>query len=236
MTQFLSIPLIALLSLLSIPAWAQECSVLKTPHTAHYRGSFKGWRVNATQQLAATSSKGQWQFTSTASNPVGSITQQSLFKPDSQHHLLSQHYHYQRKVLLKTETLDTVYDWKARQASTTRDDTMRVVALQGGELDDLNYQLAIRCDLLAGQTEFRYPVVDRKEIDWLDFKVVGEEKLETALGVLDTVIVKRIRNNNNRITTLWFAKTLDYQMVKLLQEERKETEAYLLYIESLSKP
>jgi hypothetical protein len=148
--------------------------------------------------------------------------------------IISQEYSYQKKVLVNKSNLNTLFEWPKKRAVTTGNKT-GVVPLQDGEFDNLNYQLALRCDLIAGKTTFMYPVVDRDEVDHLEFKIMGEEVLETKLGKLNTVVLKRVRNNNNRITTLWFAKDRDYVMVKLLQEELKDTEAYLLYIDSLKK-
>jgi len=211
-----------------------QCAILQKPFTAAYYGSYKGWRVDATQKLATLPNR-RWQFTLDANNPVGKINQQSTFTLDKNQAIGSERYHHAQKILIKTTSLETLFDWKQKQANSTRGKSTRTVKLEGGELDELNYQLALRCDLLAGKTEFRYNVVDWKRVDALEFKVVGEQTLTTELGTLDTVIVKRVRNNEDRITTLWFAKSLDYQMVKLLQEEKKDTEAYLLYIQSLSK-
>jgi len=211
-----------------------RCSLLQKPFTATYHGSYKGWRVNATQQLSALP-KQQWQFTLMANNPIGHFTQESTFTLDKKNAIHSSQYRHTQKILIKNSLEETFFDWKNKKADSARGDKKRSVTLQGGELDELNYQLALRCDLIAGQTEFSYQVVDWKRIDKLDFKIVGEQSLTTALGTLDTVIVKRIRNDEDRITTLWFAKDLDYLMVKLLQEEKKDTEAYLLYIESINK-
>lgn len=215
----------------------EQCALFQKAFTASYYGSYKGWRVDATQQLSSLPDK-RWEFTVNANNPIGNIHQQSTFTLGGNKTFNSERYLHERKILFKTYLEETLFDWKNKQANSKRDERTRSVTIQGGELDDLNYQLALRCDLLAGNTEFHYSVVDWNEVDDLVFKVIGEEKLETDLGLLDTVVVKRIRNNNNRITTLWFAKDLNYQMVKLLQEEKKDTEAYLLYIKSLtfSKP
>ncbi len=223
-----------LLSLLAVQSSLADetCRLFNKPFTATYYGSYKGWRVDATQRLAALPD-GRWQFTLNANNPVGSINQQSIFTL-ANNALTSERYRHERKVLVKNNISEIHFNWKNQQATSQYKDNQYKIKLQGGELDDLNYQLVLRCDLLSGKTEFHYPVIDHQEIDMLDFKVVGEEKLDTELGSLNTVVVKRIRNNNNRITTLWFAKDMDYQMVKLLQEERKDTEAYLLYIKSLS--
>jgi len=211
----------------------EQCPLFQKPFTAIYYGSYKGWRVDATQKLASLPNR-HWQFTLNANNPVGSINQESTFTLEKNQAIRSESYRHARKILVKNTAQETLFDWKNKKAISTRGDSTRKVNLQGNELDELNYQLTLRCDLQAGKTEFHYSVVDWNEIDNLEFKVVGEEKLDTELGLVDTVVVKRIRNNNNRITTLWFAKDLDYQMVKLLQEEKKDTEAYLLYIKSIS--
>jgi len=209
------------------------CTALTTPFFATYFGSYKGWRIETTQQMEQRQ-KDQWRLSIHADNVLGSIMEKSFFKVSPSGKIISQEYSYQKKILINKNSLTTVFDWVKKHALTTGNKTGDIT-LKGGEFDNLNYQLELRCDLMAGKTEFAYPVVDRNDADNLEFKIVGEEVLETKIGKLNTVVVKRVRNNNNRITTLWFAKDLDYQMVKLLQEERKDTEAYLLYIESLKK-
>jgi len=209
------------------------CSTFTTPYEATYYGSYKGWRVDTTQKLEKRGN-GQWRLSINADSALGSIVEKSFFKISTSGKIISQEYSYQKKILVNKSNLETLFDWTKKHAITTGAKTGDV-ALQGGEFDNLNYQLALRCDLMAGKSSFFYPVVDRKEVDNLEFKIMGEEVLDTKLGKVNTVIVKRVRNNNNRITTLWFAKDIDYVMVKLLQEERKDTEAYLLYIGSFKK-
>jgi hypothetical protein len=216
------------------PTPSSSCPILTTPYQASYFGSYKGWRLDTSQKLQSLSNN-QWQFELQADNPIGTLTERSIFSLNQQHRMISQTYLHHRRVLLKNDQLDILFDWSQHHTLATRKDKQYQVPLQGGELDNLNYQLAIRCDLLAGLKHFSYRVADRKEIDTLEFKVTGEEKLPTELGVLDTVVVKRIRSNKNRSTTLWFAKDLDYLMVKLLQEERKDAEAYLLYIQTFDR-
>jgi hypothetical protein len=209
------------------------CSVLTTPYEAGYYGSYKGWRIDTTQKLEQRQ-KGQWRLSIHADNILGSIMEKSFFSVSPAGKIVSQEYSYQRKILINKSDMTTLFDWTKKHA-TTRGNKTGDVALKGGEFDNLNYQLALRCDLIAGKTEFFYPVVDHDEVDDLQFKIIGEEVLETKLGKLNTVVVKRVRNNNNRTTTLWFAKDMNYLIVKLLQEERKDAEAYLLYIDSLKK-
>lgn len=220
--------------LFSTPSFAEAtCSTFTTPYEAAYYGSYKGWRVDTVQKLEKRGN-GQWRLSIHADSALGSILEKSFFKISSSGKINSQEYSYQRKIFINKSNLETLFDWSKKRAVTTGAKTGEVT-LKGDEFDNLNYQLALRCDLMAGKSTFLYPVVDRDEIDNLEFKIMGEEVLETKIGKVNTVIVKRVRNNNNRITTLWFAKDIDYVMVKLLQEERKDTEAYLLYIDSFKK-
>jgi hypothetical protein len=219
---------------LSVNSQAQAtCSALTTAYEARYYGSYKGWRIDTTQKMEQRLPD-VWRLSIYADNVLGSILEKSSFKVSPAGKIVSQEYSYEKKILVNKSNLTTLFDWVKKRANTAGNKTGSVI-LKGGEFDNLNYQLALRCDLIAGKTEFIYPVVDRNEIDNLEFKIMGEEMLDTKLGKVNTVIVKRVRNNNNRITTLWFAKDKDYVMVKLLQEERKDTEAYLLYIDSLVK-
>lgn len=208
-------------------AESKACSLLTTPYSATYVGSYKGWKIETLQELRKLNAN-QWQLGISADNLLGKIKETSTFQIRNQV-IESQHYSYWRNVMLKNVTVDTAFDWKTHQATTTGNKTGKVT-LKGGEFDGVGYQLQLRCDLMNGVSPMIYPVVERNDIDKLEFQVVGEEELETSLGKLNTVVVKRVRNNSNRITTLWFAKDLDYLMVKLLQEERKDTQAYLLYI------
>jgi len=210
------------------------CPVFSTPYSADYFGSYKGWRLNTTQTLTQQD-KNQWLFELRANNPIGTLTQQSHFSLNEVNQISAKKYLHHRKVILKNDKLNIAFDWKKKIATTTHNEKEYRLSLKGGELDELNYQLALRCDLLAGLNEFSYQAVERKKIDRIDFKIIGEEKIITELGTLDTVVVKRIRDTNSRSTTLWFAKELNYLMVKLLQEEHKDTEAYLLYIKTLHK-
>ena len=232
--RFYSLLLIISFFVLATNSFAGEnCSAFTTPYTATYFGSYKGWRIETMQALEKRSNN-QWRLSIHIDNALGSILEKTYFKISDNGKITSQEYSYQKKVFINKSQLSTVFDWIKKHAITSGNKTGKV-SLTGGEYDNLNYQLALRCDLMAGKNEFIYPVVDRDEVDRLEFKIMGEETLETKIGKVNAVMVKRVRNNNNRITTLWFAKDKDYVMVKLLQEERKDTEAYLLYIDTLKK-
>jgi len=129
-------------------------------------------------------------------------------------------YLYERKGLLKRKkTLLQTFNWENQQVTSNSGKTSSTFDLPEQSTDKLSYQLAIRCDLKQGNTVLDYQVVDKKRVKQYSFKIIGEEPLETPLGILNTVKVERIRDANERQTFLWFAKELDYLLVKLEQND-----------------
>lgn len=217
--------------------YALACDTLPEAYVATYSGSFKGWSIKTTQSLKFDSAKQEWAMTIMADNLIGDIKEQSIFSFDNDgdsgsKKIKSLEYIYQRKVLGRDRVQELDFDWVGNKvvASGRKSATLN---LSGGELDRLNHQLLLQCDVMAGKTHFLYNVVDKDEMEVFEYKKVGEEKIETKLGVFETVIVRRQRNDDDRVTTIWFAKNKGYLMVKLLQEEKKDAEAYLLYIDSV---
>ncbi len=94
----------------------------------------------------------------------------------------------------------------------------------------LSYQFAMRQDLLDGRRELAYPVVRRGRLKEYRYLIQGEEILDTPLGELQTLKLKRDRDSSDRETYLWVAVNLDYLPVKLHQQE--DGEDYEMLIES----
>ncbi len=83
-------------------------------------------------------------------------------------------------------------------------------------------------DLLNGQKNFTYQIADGGRLKEYKFMTVGEEMLDTPLGKVNTIKVKRSRENDERVTYAWLAKDWNYLLVRLQQEEKGE--AYTIYI------
>jgi len=225
--------LLGITLLCSANVWAAVCEKAPSPYEATYAGSYKGWRIETIQKLEKDSQSKVWHMSVLADNFIGEILEESsfVFKDGA---VQSKSYLYQRNVLSRKRSQALDFDWKKNLVVASGKKSAEI-ALKGGELDRLNHQLLIQCDLRAGKESFAYQVVDKDELELFEYQLIGEEKLETKLGKLDTVILRRKREDDDRVTTIWFAKDLDFAMVKLLQEEKKDAEAYLLYIENIEK-
>ena len=190
------------------------------PFSARYRAKWNNisLRGQATRQLEISNDQ-QTTFRFEAKTIAAKVSENSNF--NWQGCIPHPHtYSYERKGLAKRKKhLNQSFDWdKQKVISRFKKDQVEI-PLQDGVMDKLSYQLAIRCDLLKGQQTLNYKVMDRSRIKHYQFKVVGEEALDSPIGPLETVKVERIRDNERRQTFLWFAKNLDYLLVKLEQKD-----------------
>lgn len=143
-----------------------------------------------------------------------------------------QKYRYSRKGLGKSKKIKQDFDWQALRATgSDRDTPIKVTLIQGAQ-DKSSYQLALQRDVAEGKTSMSYQVLDGDELDTYDFRVLGEEAVETMVGTVDAIKVERVRDptQSKRITILWFAKDWNYLLVRLQQVE-KDGKEYQIILE-----
>ena len=102
-----------------------------------------------------------------------------------------------------------------------------------GVMDKLGYLLALMRDLGRGERGIEYAIADGGKLKRYTLTGIGDERIETALGAFDTVVVRRERENAKRETTLWCASALSFLPVKIVHRERDGT-VLSLRIETLS--
>jgi hypothetical protein len=136
----------------------------------------------------------------------------------------------------KPETMDYSFNqkagWKNKQRSIfvnpknqsilskDKEDSY-TLKYQPGVLDRHAITVAIMQDLSQGKRgDLTYPVADRDELYTQLYRLTGTEKLDTAMGSLNSVKVQRIRETaNGKATTLWLA--LDKQFIPLRIEQKE---------------
>ena len=123
------------------------------------------------------------------------------------------------KVAWKTSTKSTALQKGAKVYEYIDGKDRRQAPYAPGLLDQHSLTLALLEDLRAGKgPQFVYKVLNKGRLETYTFKRVGEQKLDTALGKLDTVRIDRIRESSDgRSTRIYFAKSLNYAPV-LIQE------------------
>ncbi len=141
--------------------------------------------------------------------------------------LLPLSYSYNRSSGSRKRHLEISFDWKQGIAShTIRGDTWHM-PVQKGTVDKLSYLLLLMRDLADGKREMHYPIADGGRLKRYHFKVIGEEILETTLGPLQTLKIRRIRNNNKRDTVVWCAIRYGYFPIQIGHREKDGTRVVL---------
>jgi len=125
-----------------------------------------------------------------------------------------------------------VFDWPAGVVTTRSKKGDVQLPLANGAVDPFSLSLNIRSHLSENQARMAVEVIDEDEIDNHVYQADQEEKVNTALGCLETTRVKRIRENSKRTSLVWYARDLDYVPV-LAQHFKKKSKGLRLQIISL---
>ena len=124
-------------------------------------------------------------------------------------------YQYQRDGRRK-RTISQQFDWASGNVTSQVDSTVYEFALDEHALDQNGYQVNLMIDLAKGLRDISYPVARKNKMRVYEISHVRDERLETVLGGLDTVVIQR---KEDKTTTMWCAPDLFYLPVKIQHEE-----------------
>ncbi len=206
-----------------------------TPSIIQYKASLEnGIPINgtATHKLIQLSSK-IWRYQFIVDSFFAKINESVYFQWTGEK-VIPISYHYKRSGWAVTNRRATLeFNWKEHKVLNDVQGIPWSMVIPNGAVDKLGYQLQMRLDLLTGKKKLVYQVADGGYLKEFSFIRQGEESLQTELGEVTAVIVKKVRSESDqRESTLWFAKELDYLLVKLIQVEA-DGERYEINLESV---
>lgn len=219
-----------ILAAFSLPAslLAAELQSFSANYTADWKQlPFSGKAQRSLKQQA----EGTWQLDFSASMLVAGLNETSWLKLVNGE-IQPQAYRYARKGMGKSKKTKHDFNWRTQVVTgSDRGKAVQLTLIQGVQ-DKSSYQLALQRDIAEGKTSMSYQVLDGDELDTYDFRVLGEESVDTLVGTLDTIKVERVRDptQSKRITVLWFAKDWDFLLVRLQQIE-KDGKEYQIILE-----
>lgn len=193
-----------------------------------YKAKLYGFNITVTNRLTKTSDN-QYELLFKADSMIGTITEQSKMQWNPAQQTVSPlHYSYARRGLGKARTAELSFDWPKKTVTNNVQKTSWQMDIAQKVQDKLSYQVQLQQDLRNGHKNFAYQIADGGRLKEYKFTTVGEELLDTPLGKVNTIKVKRSRENDERVTYAWLAKDWNYLLVRLQQEEKGE--AYTIYI------
>lgn len=128
-------------------------------------------------------------------------------------------YHYFYHYFTKQKHIDLQFNWRKDNLVLLINGKPWHMPIEPTTQDKLSYQLALRQDLQAGKTKLNYQIADGGLIKNYQFHIEGNETITTPLGTFDTVMLVRTPIPGKENVTLWLAKNLHYQVIRV--EEQK---------------
>ena len=228
----LALALALALSLTALTATAASPTAESlTPHSARFAVKYRGMDAGTSDtrlETAAPGPDGRLRFSFTnRSVPKGlaalflpgTITQRTQFtytadgvRPEA-YRLEDGSHNTRRDVRLD-------FDWAQGRVTGVAEDKPVDLPLSVGLQDALTISLQVRWLLQQGRSPQRLVMIEKDQTKDYDYVFAGHERLNTALGPLDTVIWRSSRPGSDRITRTWYAPTYGYLPVKAEQTRR----------------
>jgi len=203
-----------------------------TPFENTYSAKLYGFNIDVTSRLSAQGNS-NYEFYFDANAALGRVTETSQFKWDGNGHFaIPTQYTYKRTGIGKNREQALSFDWTKNEVTNSKNNSHMVLDASKKIQDGLSYQLQLRQDLMAGKKDLRYWITNGKKNKEYKFEIVGDEVLDTPLGQVTTLKIKRVQTSDERETYAWFAKDFQYLLVRLQQEENGS--AYTIYISKAS--
>lgn len=207
------------------------CASVMRPYEATYTSNIWGIEMKGHRTLQVRDGGG-YLLSHSAKAFGGHTKEQSQFSLANNEMQIAQYDMVLSVIGIKRED-HALFDW-AGGVIKTWGRKERTLPLERPTFDGLSYQLALRCDIAQGKKTARYTVVRRAKVADYLFRVVGEERLMTKLGELQTMVVERVRDSNKRSTRIWVAPELNHLVVRLEHQEGKGDADFVLEVDSLS--
>jgi hypothetical protein len=196
-----------------------QCDGVLTPYEAVYVSAYETLELAGQRRLMVDESGGVV-LSQTAGRLGSRISETSILEwADGQLRVRS--YDRRQRIFGMSREQQAVFDWSRG--------TIKVSGRREGELpidgqsfDPLSYQLALRCNIAQGLEQTSYRVIRGAKLKTYHFRLHGAETIETRQGPLDTVVVERVRDDEERSTRIWFAPSLNYLLVRLEQEDKAD--------------
>lgn len=209
---------------------AQTLHAASLPKTFsnEYTSTALGFKVTVTHSLKELDD-GTHEMRFFARSWFASINEVSRLRIDEEkNQIIPLHYKYERRVMGRDRDAELTFDWDKKTVTNNVQNTSWKMDIAQRVQDKLSYQLQLQQDLINKRKSLVYQIADGGRLKEYGFEIVGDEILETPLGKVNTVKVKRSRENDDRVTYAWLAKDWDYLLVRLQQEE--DGDAYTIYL------
>tara|TARA_R110000772_G_scaffold114441_8_gene218966 strand:+ start:38652 stop:39515 length:864 start_codon:yes stop_codon:yes gene_type:complete len=198
---------------------AQTSKIL--PYEAEYKISSNSLTTTATRSLSKQGNN--WQLSQHAKLMFIKVSEESIIE-DGAMGLRPLRYEYNNSFSSKQDQKIN-FDWPRALATDKKYRKPWSAPLTAGTFDQLSAQLQMRQALISGRfdTAMVQTVVNRGKHKTYQVEKIGEEIIDSPVGKLNTVKLRRSREGSDSETIVWLAKDWNFLIVRLEQTDEDDT-------------
>jgi hypothetical protein len=196
------------------------------PYTAEYRANNNGLSATAQRQLSRVTDQ-HWQLSQQAKVLFVKVNEQSLMR-ETDKGLQALRYDYENSVSSR-QNQHIVFDWEAGTVADQKSKNTWTKPLLPEYTDQLSAQLQMREALLNGSFDQRLTqtiVTKKGKLKTYTLEILDEEVIDTPVGKLNTIKLRRQREGRDGEMLVWLAKDWNYLIVRL--EDQEDNDTFLL--------
>lgn len=222
--------IVLLLLLIALPAQAAQLR----PFEAYYKLTHSGLTMATNRVTLSGSDQSVWMYRS-VTEAAGLL---SLVRSDTRvessrvrrqgDKLVPVEYHYERHGGSRERNVTISFDWPNMRALNTVEGQTWELPVPEGTQDKFGMQLSLMLDEQNHKLPLAYPIADGGTLKEYRFEFIEKTKIETGYGELETVRLRRQRDNDKRVTDVWLAPELGYLPVRIDQTKKGEGSATML--------
>jgi hypothetical protein len=196
-------------------------------YSATYSVFRNGKELGITKVVFSDAGNGRWQLTTDTSGTSGlaaiagvEVNEHSLVRwNDGRPETID--YSFAQKAGWKNKQRSIRVNAQSRTIDSRDNEKFYTLKYEAGVLDRHAITIAVMQDLSQGKRgDLRYPVANRDELETQLFRVTGNEKVETPMGVLNGIKVQRVREDaSGKTTTLWLGADKQFVPLRIEQKE-----------------
>ena len=130
-------------------------------------------------------------------------------------------YKYVKEKKDSINSIETFFDLDNKYAYTINNNEKYEHANIPYSLDRLSVQIDFQEKMKSGIFEYEYNIVDKGRVRKYSFILHSDDVIETIFGETNTIVIKKLIENNKRSTLTWYAVDHNYVPVKVEQYRKK---------------
>ncbi len=189
--------------------------IVQTPFEVSYQAKLMGTKLTAVSGLQQLET-GEFEYHYNTSSMLGKATEMSRFTLADAGRLMPLTYRYKLSAMGVKKRINLAFDWQAGRVSDRAAKPQWSMELPSDAFDPLSMQLQLRSDVMQGETQLTYEVVRNGRVKDYHFVVEAEEIIDTLIGPLRTLRVRRDRGDDSpKFTMIWLAVDWSYLIAKI---------------------